>query len=91
MNWKAPEQINLDNGETRTLVEGIGVVHGKIVQVWTAPAAVAVDTPEQLEARADALVEYGNSLPDGVTTEAFAEAENLRRKAKNLRSELNDE
>jgi hypothetical protein len=38
-----------------------------------------------LEARADALVEYGNSLPEGVTTEAFAEAANLRRKAAQLR------
>lgn len=40
-----------------------------------------------METRADALVEYGNSLPDGVTTEAFAEAENLRRYAQRLRDE----
>lgn len=47
MNWKDPEQINLDNGETRTLVEGIGVVHGKITQVWTAPDAVKeIDAPK---------------------------------------------
>lgn len=41
-----------------------------------------------LEARANALVEYANSLPDWVTTEAFAEAELLRREARKLRELL---
>lgn len=41
---------------------------------------------EELEARAAALVEYGNSLPDGVTTEAFAEASLLRDEARKLRA-----
>lgn len=43
-------------------------------------------TPDEMEAKADALVEYGNSLPDGVTTEAFAEASLLRREAREVRS-----
>jgi hypothetical protein len=43
-------------------------------------------TPDEMEAKAHALVEYANQLPKGVTTEAVAEASNLRRKAAEARS-----
>lgn len=51
----------------------------------TEPRTQEGATPDEMEARADALDAYGNSLPDGVTTEAFAEAANLRHEAKRLR------
>jgi hypothetical protein len=41
---------------------------------------------EAIEARAVALVSYANGLPEGVTTEAFAEAENLRRSIRRIQS-----
>lgn len=44
------------------------------------------ESPEGLEARADALVAYADALPGGVTTEARAYAENLRRKAADIRT-----
>lgn len=37
------------------------------------------------EARAAELEEYGDSLPEGVSTEAFAEATNLRYDARSIR------
>jgi hypothetical protein len=46
----------------------------------------AAETAGEMEARAAALDIYGESLPDGVTTEAFAEASNLRREARRLRA-----
>jgi hypothetical protein len=46
-------------------------------------ASAAADAMDE---RAAALVAYGESLPDGVTTEAFAEAANLRHEARRLRA-----
>lgn len=40
---------------------------------------------DKFDIRANKLDEYGNSLPEGVTTEAFAEASNLRYAARALR------
>lgn len=55
-------------------------------EAWAERLAwLVLQEPDVLEARAAALVEYGNALPDGVTTEAFAEAENLRHEAAKLR------
>lgn len=40
---------------------------------------------EALEMRAAWLIDYYNSLPEGVSSEAYAEANNLRYKARRLR------
>lgn len=48
-------------------------------------AAATEIEAQAMELRAFELVLYANALPDGVTTEAFAEAANLRREAANLR------
>lgn len=54
------------------------------------PIIHGMDNIEQakvLEARANELIEYYNSLPEGIISEAYAQAMNLRRKAKKLREE----
>lgn len=48
--------------------------------------ATDTNTAEELERKALALEEYASSMPEGVATEAFTEAAELRRKAWTLRS-----
>lgn len=76
--------------EHRDTDDGSGVFEGTLEEMEAQRNADLAEMGESwayaLEERATELEEYGNSLPDGVSTEAFAEASNLRAAARKLRA-----
>jgi hypothetical protein len=73
VKWQIGRNVNNDEAES-------------LRTAFAAGAAFAEWLPSALEARATLLDSYGESLPEGVTTEAFAEASNLRREAADIRA-----
>jgi hypothetical protein len=59
------------------------------LHAWAeAHTEIHIQKATELEEKANSLVQYGNSLPKGVTTEAFAEAMLLRMEARKIRGYL---
>jgi hypothetical protein len=90
VKWQIGRNVNNDEAESlRTaFAAGAAFAHKRLRSAIEADmaAAFAEWLPSALEARATLLDSYGESLPEGVTTEAFAEASNLRREAADIRA-----